>query len=113
MSVAANSGKLQPLDLGDELYPFAIQDQYTVPDRDDLRDINGSSVLYRGGEFGGIDTFAHLPYANCYNPEFFEKEDFDIAIVGAPFDAGTSYRPERISIHIRIGLRLLIVVIHQ
>lgn len=93
MSVAANSGKLQPLDLGDELYPFAIQDQYTVPDRDDLRDINGSSVLYRGGEFGGIDTFAHLPYANCYNPEFFEKEDFDIAIVGAPFDAGTSYRP--------------------
>lgn len=90
---AANVGKKEPLPLSDHFHAFTLQDAYQVPDKDDLRDINGSAVLYRGGEFGGIDTFAHLEYANCYNPEFFEKEAFDIAIVGAPFDAGTSYRP--------------------
>lgn len=40
--------------------------------------------------FGGIVTFAHLPVARCFAPE---ADKFDIAIVGAPFDTATTYRP--------------------
>ncbi|KAI5919921.1 agmatinase [Camillea tinctor] len=40
--------------------------------------------------FSGISTFAHLPHVKCLtNP----TEDFDIAIIGAPFDTAVSYRP--------------------
>lgn len=87
------SEKNQPHPLGDHLHSLLINDDYQYPDKDDLRDLNGTSVLYRGGEFGGLVTFAHVPYANCYDPELFDKEEFDIAIVGAPFDSGVSYRP--------------------
>ncbi len=93
MSIAENKNKKQALPLSDELSVLTMQDDYQVPDKDDLRDINGSSVLYRGGEFGGLVSFAHLPYANCYDPAAFDDEKFDIAVVGAPFDTGTSYRP--------------------
>lgn len=41
--------------------------------------------------FSGINTFAHLNYTNCFAPE--NNGTFDIAIVGAPFDLGVSYRP--------------------
>lgn len=41
--------------------------------------------------FSGIDTFAHLNWTNCFAPE--SNGTFDIAIVGAPFDLGVSYRP--------------------
>lgn len=85
--------KMKGSDPSDSVHGLMINDDYTYPDKDDLRDINGSNVLYRGGEFGGLATFAHLPYANCYDPEMFEKEQFDIAVVGAPFDTGVSYRP--------------------
>lgn len=85
--------KMQPGSISPVYHHLTVTDDYQYPDKDDLRDINGSSVLYRGGEFGGIPTFAHLRYANCYDPEKFEKEQFDIAVVGAPFDSGVSYRP--------------------
>lgn len=75
------------------LHSLMVNDEYEYPDKDDLRDINGTNTLYRGGEFGGLVTFAHTPYANCYDPDFFDKEEFDIAVVGAPFDSGVSYRP--------------------
>ncbi|KAK6457519.1 uncharacterized protein RJT20DRAFT_144137 [Scheffersomyces xylosifermentans] len=88
-----NGAKLSPGPLDESLHSLMINDDYEYPDKDDLRDINGTSTLYRGGEFGGIPTFAHLPYANCYDPQLFESEKFDIAIVGAPFDSGVSYRP--------------------
>jgi len=39
----------------------------------------------------GIDTFAHLNWTNCFTLE--SNGTFDIAIVGAPFDLGVSYRP--------------------
>lgn len=69
-----------------------VKHDYEYPDKDDLRDLNGSAVLYRGGEFGGLNTFAHVPYANCFDPDLFDKEKFDIAVVGSPFDSGVSYR---------------------
>ncbi|KAK3114074.1 hypothetical protein LTR53_007968 [Teratosphaeriaceae sp. CCFEE 6253] len=40
--------------------------------------------------FSGISTFAHLPHTRCLqHPE----TEYDIAILGAPFDTTVSYRP--------------------
>ncbi len=38
--------------------------------------------------FGGITTFSRLPYV----PDFI-KDQVDVAILGIPYDGGTSYRP--------------------
>lgn len=45
-----------------------------------------------GAEWGftGIGTFAHLKYAKCLTTP---SQQFDIAIIGAPFDTAVSYRP--------------------
>ena len=45
--------------------------------------------------YSGITTFAHLPYVDCLYPRYTEegKEQFDVAIVGAPFDTAVTYRP--------------------
>jgi agmatinase len=40
--------------------------------------------------YGGINTFAHLPHVFCLSQP---SETFDIALIGAPFDTATSYRP--------------------
>ncbi|KAK1751820.1 arginase family-domain-containing protein [Echria macrotheca] len=40
--------------------------------------------------FSGIGSFAHLRYVKCLTTP---SELFDIAIIGAPFDTATSYRP--------------------
>ncbi|EJT74290.1 agmatinase [Gaeumannomyces tritici R3-111a-1] len=40
--------------------------------------------------FVGIGSFAHLKYVKCLTTP---SEQFDIAIVGAPFDTAVSYRP--------------------
>ena len=37
-------------------------------------------------KFGGLTTYAHLPYVHCLAPEGEDVEPFDIAILGAPFD---------------------------
>lgn len=40
--------------------------------------------------FTGISTFAHLPHVKCLtNP----STEYDIAVIGAPFDTAVSYRP--------------------
>lgn len=40
--------------------------------------------------FSGITTFAHLPSNRCLvNPD----QEFDIAVIGVPFDTAVSYRP--------------------
>lgn len=41
--------------------------------------------------FAGLSTFAHLNWTNCFVPE--ANGQFDIGIVGMPFDLGVSYRP--------------------
>ena len=44
--------------------------------------------------FSGITTFAHLPWQQCLKPSSKSgKTPFDIAILGAPYDTSTSYRP--------------------
>ncbi|ODQ79948.1 hypothetical protein BABINDRAFT_161612 [Babjeviella inositovora NRRL Y-12698] len=59
------------------------QNQIKYPDDDNLEDMDSVSL------FGGIVTFAHFPTKNCFANLALE---IDIAIVGAPFDTGVSYR---------------------
>lgn len=44
-----------------------------------------------GTEVMGLPTFAHLNYTDCFDSS--SNGTFDIAIVGAPFDLGVSFRP--------------------
>ena len=37
-------------------------------------------------KFGGLTTYANLPYVHCLAPEGEDIEEFDIAVLGAPFD---------------------------
>lgn len=56
------------------------------PNDDDTSDLSNESL------FGGIVTFGHFKHLNCFNPSE-SPESIDIAIVGAPFDTGVTYRP--------------------
>ncbi|KAL4902907.1 hypothetical protein BDW74DRAFT_169195 [Aspergillus multicolor] len=42
------------------------------------------------GPFESTATFAHLPQRDCFSDN---TDPFDIAVVGAPFDLGVSFRP--------------------
>lgn len=57
-----------------------------LPADDDTSDLSETSLL------GGIITFGHFDTFNCFDPKLYNKP-IDVAIVGAPFDTGTSYRP--------------------
>lgn len=52
---------------------------------DDLQNIWGDEY-----GFSGLPSFARLPYTKCLTTP---SIDFDIAIIGAPFDTAVSYRP--------------------
>ena len=41
--------------------------------------------IVTGSAFSGLTTFAHMPYSNCFM-DGEGAEDYDIAILGAPFD---------------------------
>ncbi|ORX59641.1 agmatinase [Hesseltinella vesiculosa] len=40
--------------------------------------------------FAGISTFAHLPYLQCFDEGV--VEDYDVAVLGAPYDIGVTFR---------------------
>lgn len=43
---------------------------------------------------GGLTSFGHLPYVPCFSTKTDQEIDkYDIAVLGAPFDTATSYRP--------------------
>lgn len=76
---------------------LAMRSKLTLPDKDDTSDIAIDQNM-----FGGILTYAHFNHFNCFISDDFDKhsttdqqttKNIDIAIVGAPFDTGTSYRP--------------------
>lgn len=48
------------------------------------------NLTIRQWGFSGISTFAHLPHTRCLQDP---GQEFDIAILGAPFDTAVSYRP--------------------
>lgn len=65
------------------------QTKLNLPGDDDTEDIVGASSL-----FGGILTFGKFKHFNCFSKSSEEMSNpIDIAIVGAPFDTGVSYRP--------------------
>lgn len=43
-------------------------------------------------KFGGLTTYANLPYVHCLASDDKDVERFDIAILGAPFDTVSSTR---------------------
>ena len=43
-------------------------------------------------KFGGLSTFAHLPYVHCLAADTEDVEKFDIAVLGAPFDTVSHVR---------------------
>ena len=50
-------------------------------------DHGGDDVdIITGSQFSGLATFAHVPYVNCFIDSEAEKERYDIAFLGAPFD---------------------------
>lgn len=61
-----------------------------MPPDDYVKDIDPNNP--NAPIFAGILTFAHLPQAECFNLDPNNKPEFDIAILGAPFDTATSYR---------------------
>lgn len=60
----------------------------SFPNDDDTSDIYDQTHNL----FGGIVTFGSFPHFNCFDPELYDNP-IDIAIVGAPFDTGVSFRP--------------------
>lgn len=63
-------------------HPFS-----SMPIHDDDIDI------VTGSQFKGLKTFANLPYLNCFSDEEAQDQRYDIAVLGAPFDTGTTGRP--------------------
>ena len=51
----------------------------------DFIDISTDSQFY------GMGTFANLPYVNCLSTNDSEEGNYDIAILGAPFDTVSSF----------------------
>lgn len=72
---------------GQGQHPFSVVPTHGSDDDDDVDIVTGS-------QFRGLKTFANLPYVNCLSDEEAQgQEGYDIAILGAPFDTGTSGRP--------------------
>ncbi|KAH7027606.1 arginase [Microdochium trichocladiopsis] len=49
--------------------------------------------IVSGSQFRGLQTYANLPYVNCFADEEADHGSYDIAVFGAPFDTGTTGRP--------------------
>jgi hypothetical protein len=58
-----------------------------------LASVDTKSLFSDNTAFYGLSTYANVPYVHCLAPEGIEVEPFDIAILGAPFDTGTTGRP--------------------
>ncbi|KYG42081.1 hypothetical protein M433DRAFT_158294 [Acidomyces richmondensis BFW] len=63
--------------------PFSVAVQYESDTGMDLST----------GLFAGLMTYANLPYVHCLAADGEEIEQYDIAIVGAPFDTAVTARP--------------------
>lgn len=69
--------------------PLGPQGQSDDDDGDDDVDLTTDAM-------GGLTSFGHLPYVPCFASTADEEDDiakYDIAVLGAPFDTATSYRP--------------------
>ncbi|KAF8582007.1 Arginase/deacetylase [Ramaria rubella] len=76
----------EQIPLGYVKYPWQSPQTYATYPGDN--EVTADSV------FSGITTFAHLPWQKCLSPTASSAQaPFDIAILGAPYDTSTSYRP--------------------
>ncbi|KAH6995343.1 arginase family protein [Ilyonectria destructans] len=79
-SIFGSRSRVGPLEIYEEDDDQLREECYSQPDS------SLGGLLY-----GGSMSFAHLPQPDCFSRD--SEEEFDIAIVGAPFDLGVSYRP--------------------
>ncbi|TGJ87616.1 hypothetical protein E0Z10_g1146 [Xylaria hypoxylon] len=49
--------------------------------------------IVHGSQFSGLNTYARIPYVNCFSDDAAEGTKYDVAILGAPFDTGVTARP--------------------
>ncbi|KAJ3273957.1 hypothetical protein HK104_004196 [Borealophlyctis nickersoniae] len=79
-------------------HPRSTDDQVVLKNYVDVKNIPGDGEVTADSNpylqllsvFSGITTFAHLPSERCWKDK---DVDYDIAILGLPFDTATSYRP--------------------
>lgn len=56
--------------------------------------------IITGSQFNGSTTFANLPYTNCFIDD--EVDEYDVAILGSPFDTVSVLLIEVYAIHLPI-----------
>ncbi|KAL2071122.1 hypothetical protein VTL71DRAFT_12357 [Oculimacula yallundae] len=83
-AIPPSSNFIQSSIYGRNLDILSLPNPVTLPPSYDYRSQNEDL-------FGGIDTFAHLPFTECTDAA--NSGSFDIGIVGHPFDLGVTYRP--------------------
>lgn len=72
----------------------AIDRQQQGPLRHGDHDVD-EPIDISGAMFGGLMTYANLPYVHCLAADGEEVEKYDIAVIGAPFDTVRKERNER------------------
>lgn len=81
----------------DIIFPPVTGIDRILPGQAPLRldtDTDEDNVSLDTDAVGGLTSFGHLPYVPCFAAKADEDIDkYDIAVLGAPFDTGTSYRP--------------------
>ena len=50
-----------------------------------------SNARWTRADFNGLTSFAHAPPVRCFGAD--AETDYDVAVLGAPFDTATSFRP--------------------
>ena len=50
-----------------------------------------SNMAWTRSAFNGLTTFAHAPPVRCFGAD--AERGYDVAVLGAPFDTATSFRP--------------------
>lgn len=78
--------------------PVAGIDRVHVPGQApiqfDISDADDDDIDLATDAMGGLTSFGHLPYVPCFAAKTDEETaKYDIAVLGAPFDTGTSFRP--------------------
>lgn len=63
----------------EQIDPFVVNSKRPILDKDSYIP-----------SFSGISTFAHLPYVQCWEEDV--PDDYDIAVMGVPYDIGVTFR---------------------
>ncbi len=77
-------------------YPVGIvnTDAYGAPNFSAIFAAYGgdkSNARWTRSDFNGLTSFAHAPPVRCFGAD--AETEYDVAVLGAPFDTATSFRP--------------------